>query len=174
MPITVRPSRPEDIAWVHAIYTPAVLHGTASLELEPPDREELARRREAILAGGFPYLVAEHRGRIVGYAYVGQYRPRPAYRYVVEDSIYIAPDSRGQGVGKALLAELIRECEAMGMRQMIAVIGDSLSAGSINLHRALGFTLSGTVKNVGYKHGRWLDQVIYQRPLGSGAETPPA
>lgn len=173
MTILVRPSRDEDITAIRAIYTPAVLDGTASFELDPPDAEELARRRDAILADGFPYLVAELDGRIVGYAYAGKYRPRPAYRYAVEDSIYIAPDCQGKGVGKALLARLIAECEALGMRQMIAVIGDSLSTGSINLHRALGFTHAGTVRNVGFKHGRWLDQVIYQRALGSGAETAP-
>jgi len=150
-----------------------VLDGTASFELEPPDAEELARRRAAILADGFPYLVGELDVRIVGYAYAGKYRPRPAYRYVVEDSIYIAPDCQGKGVGKALLTRLITDCETLGMRQMIAVIGDSLSAGSINLHRALGFTHAGTVRNVGFKHGRWLDQVIYQRALGQGAETAP-
>lgn len=173
MTILVRPSRDEDIAAIRAIYTPAVLDGTASFELDPPDAEELARRRAAILVDGFPYLVAELGGRIVGYAYAGKYRPRPAYRYAVEDSIYIAPDCQGKGVGKALLARLISECEALGMRQMIAVIGDNLSTGSINLHRALGFTHAGTVRNVGFKHGRWLDQVIYQRALGSGAETAP-
>jgi L-amino acid N-acyltransferase YncA len=173
MTIVVRPSRDEDISAIRAIYTPAVLDGTASFELEPPDAAELARRRAAILADGFPYLVAELGGHIVGYAYAGKYRPRPAYRYAVEDSIYIAPDCQGKGVGKALLSQLITDCEALGMRQMIAVIGDSLSTGSINLHRALGFTHAGTVRNVGFKHGRWLDQVIYQRALGIGAETAP-
>jgi len=173
MSASVRPSRVEDIAAIHAIYTPAVLHGTASFELEPPDEAELARRREAILTSGFPYLVAEHGGRIVGYAYAGQYRPRPAYRYAVEDSIYVAPDVQGKGVGKALLAELIHQCEALGMRQMIAVIGDNQSQGSINLHRAMGFSPAGIVKNVGYKHGRWLDQVLMQRDLGTGAATAP-
>lgn len=174
MPVTVRPSLPDDIAAIHSIYAHAVLNGTASFELEAPDEAEIARRREAILADGFPYLVAELDGRIVGYAYVGKYRPRPAYRFAVEDSIYVAPDCQGKGVGKALLARLIAECEALGMRQMVAVIGDSESLGSISLHRAMGFAHAGTVRNVGYKFGRWLDQVICQRPLGDGAETPPA
>ena len=174
MPVLVRPSRASDIPAIHAIYTPAVLEGTASFELDPPDEAEMARRREAILADGFPYLVAEQEGRVVAYAYAGKYRPRPAYRFAVENSIYVAPECQGKGVGKALLARLITECEALGMRQMVAVIGDSLSLGSISLHAALGFTPCGTVKNVGFKHGRWLDQVIYQRALGDGAETPPA
>ncbi|HRE19737.1 MAG TPA: N-acetyltransferase family protein [Rhabdaerophilum sp.] len=173
MAVLVRASCDADLPAIQAIYTPAVLNGTASFELEPPDLAEMARRRAALLADGFPYLVAEIAGAIVGYAYAGQYRPRPAYRHAVEDSIYIKPDCQGQGVGKALLAALIAECQRLGKRQMVAVIGDSLSHGSINLHRAMGFAHAGTVRNVGYKHGRWLDQVIYQRALGPGAETAP-
>lgn len=173
MAVLVRASRDADLPAIQAIYTPAVLEGTASFELEPPDLAEMTRRRATLLADGFPYLVAEIGGEIVGYAYVGQYRPRPAYRHAVEDSIYIAPNQQGKGVGKALLAALIAECERLGKRQMVAVIGDSLSHGSINLHRAMGFAHAGTVRNVGYKHGRWLDQVIYQRALGAGAETAP-
>jgi L-amino acid N-acyltransferase YncA len=170
----IRAATEADLVAIQTIYTPAVLGGTASFELEPPDIAELTRRRAALVSEGFPYLVAEIDGAIAGYAYAGPYRPRPAYRHVVENSIYIAPDRQGQGVGRALLEALIVACEALGKRQMIAVIGDSLSANSINLHRALGFTHAGTVENVGYKHGRWLDQVIYQRALGSGAETPPS
>lgn len=173
MAVLVRASHDDDLPAIQAIYTPAVLDGTASFELEPPDLAEMTRRRAALMADGFPYLVAEIDGEIVGYAYAGQYRPRPAYRYAVEDSIYIAPESQGKGVGKALLAALIAECERLGKRQMVAVIGDSLSHGSINLHRAMGFAHAGTVRNVGYKHGRWLDQVIYQRALGPGADTAP-
>jgi L-amino acid N-acyltransferase YncA len=173
MSITVRPSRPEDIAWVHSIYTPAVLHGTASFELEPPDEAELARRRETVLADGFPYLVADIEGRITGYAYAGKYRVRPAYRFTAENSIYIAPECQGQGVGKALMHRLIRECEALGLRQLVAGIGDSGNAASIGLHRSVGFEVAGIVKNVGFKHGRWLDHVLMQRTLGSGAETMP-
>lgn len=174
MPITIRPSREDDIPAIAAIYAPAVLTGTASFELEPPDHAEMARRRDAILTDGFPYLVAEREGRVVGYAYAGRYRPRPAYRFAVEDSIYIAPECQGQGVGKALLTALVDQCTALGMRQMVAVIGDSASQGSIGLHAATGFTHSGTVRNVGFKFGRWLDQVIYQRELGEGAGTAPA
>lgn len=173
MVVLVRASRDGDLPAIRAIYTPAVLNGTASFELEPPDLAEMTRRRAALLADGFPYLVAEIGGEIVGYAYAGQYRPRPAYRHAVEDSIYIAPNQQGKGIGKALLGALIAACEKLGKRQMVAVIGDSLSHGSINLHRAMGFTHAGTVRNVGYKHGRWLDQVIYQRALGPGAETAP-
>jgi L-amino acid N-acyltransferase YncA len=172
MTLIIRASRPDDIPAIAAIYAPAVISGTASFELEPPTEDEMARRREVILDGGFPYLVAEHEGRLLGYAYAGAYRPRPAYRFAVEDSIYIAPDAQGKGVGKALLAALIEHCTALGMRQMVAVIGDSASQGSIALHASLGFTHSGTVRNVGYKFGRWLDQVIYQRALGPGAAEP--
>jgi L-amino acid N-acyltransferase YncA len=174
MPLVIRPSRESDIPAIAAIYAHAVLHGTASFELEPPSEAEMARRRAALLADGFPYLVAEEDGVILGYAYAGQYRPRPAYRFAVEDSIYIAPNRQGQGIGKALLGELIRICEAKGFRQMVAVIGDSQSLGSIATHRACGFEPSGVVRNVGFKHGRWLDQVLMQRSLGDGAATAPA
>lgn len=173
MSALIRPSHAADLPAILAIYFPAVLSGTASFELEPPDTAEMARRRNAILADGFPYLVAELEGSIVGYAYAGKYRPRPAYRFTVEDSIYIAPQKQGCGVGKALLGALIRECEALGLRQMIAVIGDTQSAGSIALHESFGFAHAGRVEKVGYKFGRWLDQVIMQRPLGPGGETPP-
>jgi L-amino acid N-acyltransferase YncA len=174
MTILVRASEHDDLPAILAIYRPAVLDGTASFELEPPSLDEMARRRAALLAEGFPYLVAEGDGIVGGYAYAGAYRPRPAYRHAVEDSIYIAPAMQGKGIGKTLLGALIAACEALGKRQMVAVIGDSASTGSITLHRALGFTHAGTVQNVGFKHGRWLDQVIYQRALGSGAGTPPA
>lgn len=174
MPLVIRPSQDSDIPAITAIYAHAVLHGTASFELEPPSESEMARRRATLLADGFPYLVTEKNGEILGYAYAGQYRPRPAYRHAVEDSIYIAPDRQGQGIGKALLAELVTICEAKGFRQMVAVIGDSQSLGSIATHRACGFVPSGVVQNVGFKHGRWLDQVLMQRPLGDGASTAPA
>ncbi|MCA0405666.1 MAG: N-acetyltransferase family protein, partial [Proteobacteria bacterium] len=118
-------------------------------------------------------LVAEHDGHIVGYCYAGKYRPRPAYRFTVEDSIYVSPRMHGRGVGRALLARLIQECEVRGYRQMIAVIGDSNNLGSINLHKALGFKHTGVVKDVGFKFGRWLDQVTMQRALGDGAKTKP-
>ncbi len=172
MSILVRESRDSDLPAIAAIYAPAVLHGTASFELEPPTIEEMARRRAALIEQGFPYLVAEIDGVPAGYCYAGAYRPRPAYRYAVEDSIYIAPERQGQRVGSALLSKLIEVCESQGFRQMVAVIGDSASAGSIGLHKAHGFTHSGTVRSVGFKNGRWLDQVLMQRMLGAGDSEP--
>lgn len=168
MPITVRPATPADIPAITAIYRPAVLTGTASFEVDPPDEAEMTRRYRALVDAGFPYLVAEFNGRVAGYAYAGAYRPRPAYRYTVENSIYIAPAAHRQGIGRALLPELIRLCTAKGFRQMIAVIGDSGHKASIGLHAAHGFTHIGIVRSVGFKHGQWLDQVLMQLPLGPG------
>ena len=173
MSLVVRPSLEADIPAIAAIYAHAVLHGTASFELDPPGEEEMAHRRAALLAGGYPYLVAERGGEILGYAYAGAYRTRPAYRSTVEDSIYIAPSAQGQGVGRALLTELIKECEARDFRLMVAVIGDEESKGSIGLHRRLGFELAGVIKGIGYKHGRWLSTVLMQRPIGRGMAEPP-
>ncbi|WP_445501172.1 GNAT family N-acetyltransferase [Microvirga sp. G4-2] len=173
MSLLIRPSVETDIPAIAAIYAYAVLNGTASFELEPPSEEEMASRRAAVLVGGYPYLVAERDGEILGYAYAGAYRTRPAYRSTVEDSIYIAPSAQGQGVGRALLTELIKECEARDFRLMVAVIGDEESKGSIGLHRSLGFELSGIIKGIGYKHGRWLSTVLMQRPLGRGTTEPP-
>jgi L-amino acid N-acyltransferase YncA len=172
-PPLIRPATDEDIAAITMIYRPAVLHGTASFELEPPDEAEMRRRSETITAAGYPYLVAEVSGRVVGYGYANAYRARPAYRYSVEDSIYVAPDWYRRGVGRALLAALIETCTERGLRQMIAVIGDSDQRASIGLHRVLGFTFGGTLNAVGFKHGRWLDAVLMQRPLGDGDRTPP-
>lgn len=172
--LVVRASREADIPAITAIYAPAVLTGTASFEYDPPDEAEMARRRAAILADGFPYLVAEKDGAILGYAYAGKYRPRHAYRFTVEDSIYIAPEAQGLGVGRALLARLIAECGTLGLRQMIAVIGDTASAGSIALHASLGFVHAGRMEKIGWKFGRWVDQVLMQRPLGPGHSEPPA
>lgn len=148
--------------------------GTASFELEPPDITEIARRRHAVLASGLPWLTAERAGRVVGYAYAGPFRPRPAYRFCVENSIYVDAAARGQGVGALLLAELIARCEAWGARQMVAVIGDSANAGSIGVHRAAGFRHAGCVEQVGWKFGRWLDVVFMQRALGPGGSAPAA
>jgi phosphinothricin acetyltransferase len=173
MSILVRTSRDADLPAITAIYAHAVIHGTASFELTPPDGPEMARRREALLAGGFPYLVAEHGGRLAGYAYAGPYRTRPAYRSTVEDSIYVAPEAHRQGVGKSLLAALIREAEAQDFRLMVAVIGDEASHGSIGLHASLGFETAGVFRGVGHKGGRWLSTVLMQRALGPGSATPP-
>jgi L-amino acid N-acyltransferase YncA len=169
----IRPAQPRDLAVITAIYDDAVRHGTASFELDPPDQAEMARRYEALRVGGYPYLVAEFDGGIVGYAYAGPYRARPAYRWSVEDSIYVAPQAQRRGIGSALLARLLAEAEAGGFRQMLAVIGDSANTGSVELHRAAGFRLVGTFENVGFKFGRWLDTVLMQRPLGPGATIGP-
>ena len=173
MPLTTRPSIDADIPVIAAIYAHAVIHGTASFELEPPGETEMARRREALLSAGYPYLVAERDGAVVGYAYAGACRTRPAYRSTVEDSVYIAPEAQGHGIGRALLKQLIRESEDRGFRLMIAVIGDKASSASIGLHRALGFDLVGAFEPVGYKHGRWLATVLMQRKLGEGSDRPP-
>ena len=171
--IPIRPALSHDLAAITAIYDHAVRYGTASFEIEPPDEREMARRYEALRAGGYPYLVAEIGGNIAGYAYAGPYRERPAYHWCVEDSIYIAPQSQRRGIGRALLDRLIAEAEAGGFRQMIAVVGDSANTGSIELHRRAGFRMVGTFDNVGFKFGRWLDSVLMQRPLGVGATTKP-
>jgi phosphinothricin acetyltransferase len=170
---SIRPAEPDDIATVSDIYADAVRHGTASFEIDPPDRDEMLRRYRTLCEPGFPYLVAEQGGAILGYAYAGPYRSRPAYRWTVEDSIYVAAQAQGRGVGRALLQRLITEAQSGGFRQMIAVIGDSAQAPSIALHRAAGFRIVGTFESVGFKFGRWLDTVLMQRPLGSGATQPP-
>jgi len=167
----IRPADARDVAAITRIYAHAVRHGTASFEIEPPDEAEMARRQDALLAGGYPFLVAALGGEVVGYAYAGPYRARPAYRWTVEDSVYIAPQAQGQGIGRALLDLLIIEAEARGFRQMIAVIGDSTQTASIALHQAAGFRRVGTFEAVGFKLGRWLDSVLMQRPLGKGAAT---
>lgn len=173
--LQIRAAIAADIPAITAIYGAAVRGGTASFELDPPDEAEMTRRWRTITDGGFPYIVAtDGTGRVLGYAYVSQYRPRPAYRFSVENSIYVAPDAHRGGVGRTLLTELIRRATTNGYRQMIAVIGDSGQAGSIGLHRSLGFTFCGTIHSVGYKHGRWLDSVLMQLPLGEGDTTKPA
>jgi len=171
--VDVRPATAADISAITRIYTHSVEHGTASFELEPPDEAEMSRRMQTLLDGGFPYLVAEIDGSVAGYAYAGPYRPRRAYRFSVEDSIYTDPKAQRKGVGRALLERLIEESEKRGFRQMIAVIGDSAQTPSIELHRAAGFRMIGTIENVGYKFGRWLDSVLMQRALGPGATTKP-
>jgi L-amino acid N-acyltransferase YncA len=169
----IRAATPADIPAITAIYDHAVRHGTASFELEPPDAAEMARRLATLLGAGYPYLVAEADGTIAGYAYAGPYRPRPAYRWSVEDSVYVAPQMHRRGIGAALLDRLIVAAEQHGYRQMVAVIGDSAQTPSIALHRAAGFRPIGTIENVGFKFVRWLDTVLMQRALGSGASAPP-
>ena len=159
----VRDSREDDMAQVQAIYAHHVLHGTASFEEQPPAVAEMLRRRADVLAHGLPYLVAESDGRLVGYSYATPYRARSAYRFSIENSVYVAPGLVRAGIGRALLVELIARCEAGGWRQMIAVIGDSRNAASIALHERVGFRMVGTLRNVGLKFGRWLDTVLMQR-----------
>jgi L-amino acid N-acyltransferase YncA len=173
MSIPIRPTQPDDIPAITRIYEHAVRHGTASFELEPPDEAEMTRRYTALRDGRFPFLVAEIDGEVAGYAYAGPYRARPAYRFTVEDSIYIDPAMQRQGIGRALLERLLVEAEKEGFRQMIAVIGDSNQVPSIELHKALGFRMVGTFEAVGYKFGRWLDTVLMQKPLGKGSSTIP-
>jgi L-amino acid N-acyltransferase YncA len=171
--LTIRPATQADIAAITVIYAHAVRHGTASFELDPPDETEMAARMATLLKGGFPYLAAEAGGVLVGYAYAGPFRLRPAYRFTLEDSIYVSPDHQRHGIGRELLPRLIAASEAAGFRQMIAVIGDSANAASIELHRAAGFDMVGTFEASGYKFGRWVDTVLMQRPLGDGAASPP-
>jgi phosphinothricin acetyltransferase len=172
-PLLVRPSTPADLEAVRDIYALAVTGGTGTFELQAPDLAEIARRRDDVLAKGLPWLVAEQHGRVLGYAYASLFRPRPAYRFSVEDSVYLHPQAQGRGVGRALLAELAARCQAAGARQMLAVIGDSANQGSIGLHRALGFERCGLLQAVGWKFGRWLDVVLMQRALGAGAQGAP-
>ena len=171
---TIRPAAGDDIPAITAIYAEAVRLGTASFELDPPDEAEMARRFGVVAAFGGPYLVAAGAdGGVLGYAYAGAYRTRPAYRFTVEDSIYLAQGARGRGIGRALLGRLIEECTSRGFRQMVAVIGDEANAASIGLHAAMGFGMVGSLVSAGWKHGRWLDSVLMQRPLGEGDGAPP-
>lgn len=172
---TVRAATERDMAAVQAIYAHHVLHGLASFEEEPPSLDEMKARREAVLARGLPYLVAESNGEILGYSYASSFRPRPGYRYTIEDSVYVRDGAHGRGIGAALLRELIPLCEAGPARQLLAIIGDSGNAASIALHRRFGFEMIGTLRSVGFKLGRWVDTVYMQRALGQGDTTlPPA
>jgi L-amino acid N-acyltransferase YncA len=173
-PVSIRRAAPADIPAITRIYGDAVIHGTASFELEAPDEAEMARRQRVLLDASYPYLAAMLDGVVVGFAYAGPYRPRPAYRFSVEDSIYVDAKAQRRGVGRALLGSLIEDATRCGFRQMIAVIGDSAQTPSIELHRALGFRMIGNIENVGFKFGRWLDSVLMQRALGPGAATGPA
>ena len=172
MPL-IRPSRDEDITAITAIYAHHVLHGTGTFETEPPSAADMANRRADVLSKGLPYLVAEEDGEILGFAYGNWFKPRPAYRYSVEDSVYLAPGLDRKGLGRALLAELLAHCEAAGIRKVMAIIGDSANAGSVGVHRALGFTQVGIVEACGWKLGAWRDIVIMQKTLGAGGTQPP-
>ncbi|TCZ59878.1 GNAT family N-acetyltransferase [Roseicella aquatilis] len=173
-PVTVRDSTEADIPAIARIYGHWVRHGLASFELDPPEEAEMARRRVAVLAGGYPHLVAtDGQGAVLGHAHAGPYRTRPAYRFACEDSIYVAPGADGRGVGRALLPALVARCEARGLRLMVAVIGDSGNAASIGLHAACGFRQAGLLPAIGWKHDRWVDSVLMVRPLGPGATAPP-
>lgn len=171
--LEIRTATAADVPGIAAIYRPAVLTGSASFELDPPDDAEMGRRFEAIAGAGYPYIVAVQQGRVLGYAYASAYRTRPGYRFTVEDSIYVDEAAQGARIGTRLLDALIVRATAGGYRQMIAVIGDSLNLASIAVHRRAGFTFCGTIHSLGFKHGRWLDSVIMQRPLGPGDTTKP-
>jgi L-amino acid N-acyltransferase YncA len=171
--LEIRPALEADLPSITEIYAHEVREGTATFELVPPDLAEMTRRFKALMDGGFPYLVAELDGSIAGYAYVSSYRPRPAYRFTVENSVYLRPAIHRRGIGRQLLERLIAECERRGFRQMIAVIGDSANVASIGAHARCGFQMIGTHPSVGLKFGRWLDTVMMQRELGEGAKTVP-
>ena len=170
----IRPSRDEDVAAVTAIYRHHVLHGTGTFEIDPPSEAEMAARRTDVLTKGLPYLVAEDSGQVVGFAYCNWFKPRPAYRFSAEDSVYVAPGVHRKGLGKALLSQLCTSAEAAGVRKLLAVIGDSANAGSIGVHTALGFTPVGVVKSCGWKFERWLDIVLMEKVIGPGDSLPPA
>ena len=170
----VRAAAQGDLAAIHAIYAHHVLRGLATFEEVPPDVEEMRRRHQDVTSLGLPYLVAVERGEILGYGYCAPYRARSAYRYALEDSIYIKDGHLGKGIGTRLLGELLRICAGLGYRQVVAVIGDSANGGSIALHARLGFLRVGTLRSTGFKLGRWVDSVLMQRPLGAGDGAPPA
>jgi phosphinothricin acetyltransferase len=167
-PCAIRRAKPDDLRTITAIYRHHVLNGFASFEEQPPSLAEMTRRHEETLRRRLPYLAAVVGGRVVGYAYASPYRTRSAYRYAVEDSVYVTPSTVRSGIGRALLTRLIADCTESGFRQMVAVIGDSAHLPSIGLHEALGFRRAGMLQSVGFKLGRWVDSVLMQRPLGTG------
>ena len=169
----IRDATEADAPALAAIYGDAVLHGFGTFEEEPPGAADMDGRRRAVQDKGLPYLVAEIDGQVLGFAYAGPFRPRAAYRYTLEDSVYVSPDAKGQGVGRAVLSAVIEACEALGIRQLMAVIGDTENSGSIGLHRALGFEQTGVGRSVGFKHGRWVDIVHMQKPLNGGDTSMP-
>ncbi|WP_326533315.1 GNAT family N-acetyltransferase [Pseudorhodoferax sp.] len=170
---SIRPSTDADVPAIAAIYTHHVLHGTGTFEIDPPSAEDMAARRADVLSKGLPYLVAEEDGRVLGFAYCNWFKPRPAYRFSAEDSIYLAPEAAGRGLGRQLLTALAQEAEARGVRKLIAVIGDSANAGSVGVHRALGFEHVGLIRSCGWKFERWLDIVLMEKTLGAGDSQPP-
>ncbi|MBE7370069.1 GNAT family N-acetyltransferase [Ramlibacter pallidus] len=171
--LILRPSTDADVPAITAIYAHHVLHGTGTFETTPPTEQDMTTRRLDVLARGLPYLVAEQGGKVLGFAYCQWFKPRPAYRYSAEDSIYLHADAAGQGLGKKLLADLVQQAEAAGVRKLIAVIGDSANAGSIGVHRSLGFSKVGVIQSCGWKFGRWLDIVLMEKSIGEGDRTPP-
>ena len=173
MTLTIRPSRDEDVAAITAIYAHHVLNGTGTFETEPPSAADMAARRADVLGKNLPYLVAEDDGEVLGFAYCNWFKPRPAYRFSAEDSIYISEAARGRGLGGQLLAALSQAAEAVGVRKLIAVIGDSANAGSVGVHRSLGFTHVGVLKDCGWKFGEWRDVVLMEKVLGEGSTTKP-
>jgi L-amino acid N-acyltransferase YncA len=170
---TIRPSADTDLPAITALYGHHVLHGTGTFETTPPTEVDMAARRADVLGKGLPWLVAEEGGHVLGYAYCQWFKPRPAYRFSAEDSIYLHPEAAGKGLGKLLLGALVEQAEAAGVRKLIAVIGDSANAGSIGVHRALGFTPVGTIASCGWKFDRWLDIVLMDKSIGAGDATPP-
>ena len=171
--LIIRRVQPDDLPAIHALYSHNVTHGTASWELKPPDEAEMRRRMQSVLDGGYPYFVAEIEGALVGYSYASSYRPRPGYRFTVENSIYVDARYQRLGIARKLLTTLIDACAQQGYRQMIAIIGDSENKASIELHRAVGFFPIGTMPGIGFKFGRWLDSVLMQKTLGEGSDTLP-
>jgi len=172
MPL-IRPSRDEDIDAIARIYGHHVLHGTGTFETTPPTAADMATRRADVLGKNLPWLVIEEAGQVLGFAYGNWFKPRPAYRFSVEDSIYLAPEAAGKGLGRLLLTELLAQLERRGVRKVMAVIGDSANAGSVGVHTALGFERVGVVRSCGWKFGRWLDIVMMEKALGAGDSTPP-
>lgn len=170
----VRDFAHDDLESMRAIYAHHVLHGLGTFEEVPPEADDFAGRVAAVAAKGLPWLAAEAGGQVVGYAYASPFRPRSAYRFTVEDSVYIAPDRTGQGVGRALLSAVVERCQALGLRSLFAFIGDSGNAASLGLHRSMGFEVSGVLRSAGFKHGRWADVVVMQRGLGEGDESLPS
>ncbi|MCW5221298.1 N-acetyltransferase [Verminephrobacter aporrectodeae subsp. tuberculatae] len=170
---TIRPSAASDIPAIAAIYRHHVLHGTGTFEIDPPCEADMAARRADVLARGLPWLVAEKDGQVLGFAYANWFKPRPAYRFSAEDSIYVSDSARGLGLGRRLLTEVAAQAEAAGVRKLLAVIGDSANAGSIGVHRALGFTEVGIMRSVGWKFGAWRDIVLMEKPLGEADRTAP-